>query len=165
MKQIFHVLMFGLSLILFGGAHSTAQTTADNEMAWVTDQDDEFFYLAYSIPESDQFAVAFACEVKTKNTYVVLYETQGGAAKEGDKFEVTLQIGNVKTTTQAQTSYDSDEEMLRSVAPLKADDPIFTAIEDGQKLDIIRSNKTVSYPLTEAADRLAEFRDGCSRIQ
>lgn len=145
--------------LLMGGAQ--ARTAADDELAWVTDQDDHFFYLAYTIPESDRFAVAFACDPKDKRTYIALHEKQDGPVKTGDKFPLTLQIGDVKVVVQAETTFDAGEEMLRSIAPLEDKSAIFQALTGKDPLQVTRAGETATYPLTDIVDRLEEFRQGC----
>ncbi len=160
MKTVLFAFMVALSAV-FGSNFVRSQTIADEDMTWVTDQDDTFFYLAYAIPESDQFSIAFVCSLKDKKTFLVMHEKEGAGIKAGDKFPLTLQIADTKTDLQAETSFDASEEMLRSVAPLAPDNPIFPLLKTGQNLNVIRAEKTQSFSLVDIGDRLEEFRQGC----
>jgi hypothetical protein len=160
MKTVFVSVLALLAVQLFAGVPVRAQAT-DEEMAWVTDQDDEFFYLAYTVPESDHFAISFVCNLKDQKTFVVLHENEGQDVKPGDKFPMTLQIGDAKTIIQAETVFDDNENILRTTAPIKPDDEIFLALNGVKPLEVTRANKTQSFPLTEVTDRLQEFQQGC----
>lgn len=160
MKTVLLALMLVFSVI-FSSDLVRAQTIADEEMAWVTDRDDTFFYLAYAIPESDRFAIAFVCTLKDKKTFVVLHEKEDAEVKAGDKFPLTLQIGETKTVLQAETSFEASEEMLRSIAPLASDNPILSLLGTDQTLKVIRADKTEQFSLADISDRFEEFRQGC----
>lgn len=161
MRTVYVAVTMAVLATAGSACQATAQTAADEEMAWITDQDDDFFYLAYSVPESDHFAIAFACSPKDKKTFVALNEKQGGDVKAGDKFPMTLQIGDVRTTVQAETAFNASEEILRSVAPIESNDSIFVALNGVKPLEVTRAGKTMSFPLVEVSDRLHEFQQGC----
>lgn len=144
---------------LTGPVHAQS---GDEDRAWVSDEDGKFVYLAFSVPESDDFSIAFACELKSKRTYVVLRETEE-SSKVGRKFPLTLQVGDVKTTVKAATTFDKTENMLRSIAPINLKNDIFLALNGVDPLVIIRDGTTKSYPLTDIKDRLREFQDGCGK--
>lgn len=142
-----------------GFAHAQS---GDDEMAWVSDEDGKFVYLAYSVPESDNFAIAFACELKSRRTYFVIRETED-SSKVGRKFPVTLQVGDVKITVRAATSFDKSENMFRSIAPVSFKNDIFLALNGVDPLVVTRDGVAKSFPLIDIKDRLREFQEGCGK--
>lgn len=85
------------------------------------------------------------------------------SSKVGRKFPVTLQVGDIKTTVRAATSFDKSENMFRSIAPVSFKNDIFLALNGVDPLVVTRDGVAKSFPLIDIKDRLREFQEGCGK--
>ncbi|MEN3929657.1 hypothetical protein WJT86_01115 [Microvirga sp. W0021] len=160
MKKTFAIL----AMTMLGFSSTTAFA---EEMKWNSQPGmASLNYLAYSgVDSSTNVEVAFACNDGGKKTYFIVHQYESDVkqldAKVGDKVEVTLQIGDVKTALQTEAT-DEDDNAVRLVAPFSFESPIYKALADDKSLVVSHSGKTETYPLKGITEAMKEFKDDCA---
>ena len=145
----------GFAIILAGTTPAMTQ-----ERQWSIDQTDKEAYLVFGVPETDDVGVSFWC--KLQSDVVRFYAPETAAKlKISDHFPFVLEIPPKSFRLRGKTTVNQEAGSISVEAELKISDPVFTALENADRLAVRVGHSKHVYPLQDAD--FPSFLDACKK--